>query len=376
MLRSWERVLLREGDLGTWLTSVRSGSPTTVFTDDVDDTQGMLEELMTSEREPARVVTLNWQMVPPLGNELDLLVNALAEAALQLYPHLYGFTQSPGERWVEAEVETAAHEITRRVPGVHGTACREVLKACRKRKRPLVRGSSNTEQVRQLALAIEPHRLAILIAVKDAAVHAASLRALAQGVEWLANTTRARVILVLPKVLHGAPELDHVTYAGCVFSPPTDAANVEVIAPKPVAEKAIAKGKGPKRQLSEPNVTVSPVLGQPHPRSEAEKELYDRICADAELCRFFAFNQHVETRFDSRPRVDLLSLQHKLVIEIDGDDHRGLLKWTNDRKRDVELFLSGYRVMRFATSSVVENTELVLNRIRDAVALLQGQENM
>lgn len=375
MLTGWERVLLQESDLGSWLRSVRGGSPTSVFTDHVDDTQGMLEELMTSEREPARVVTVSWIQVPLLGNELELLSNALAEATLQLYPHLYGVTQSPGERWAEADVETAAHEITRRVPGVHGPACREILRACRKRKRPTARGSSNTDQVRQLALAIEPQRLAISIAVKDTNVPAASLRALAQGTEWLATTTRARVVLVLPKALYGAPELDHVTYSACLFSAPGDAAS-EFLAPKQTIEKPLARSQGAKRLLSEPNVTVSPVLGKPHPRSEAEKELYERICADAELCQLFAFNQRVETRFESTPTVDLISFQHKLVIEIDGDDHRQLWKWAADRKRDVELFLSGYRVMRFTTWSLLENMDLVLSRIRDAVTLLQGQENI
>jgi len=376
MLGRWECVLLQEDDLGRWLRDVRGGSPTSVFTDDVDDTQGMLEELMSSEREPARVVSVSWQRVPLLGNELELLVSALAEATLQLYPHLYGVSHSPSERWLEADVESAAHEITRRVPHVLGTACREILKACRKRKRPVVRGSSNTEQVRQLALAIEPRRLAISIAVKDTNVPTASLRALAQGTEWLASTTQARVVLVMPKALHGAPELDHVTYSACLFSPPGTATGSGVPVPQPATEQPIAKGKGAQRKLSEPSVTVSPVLGKPHPRSEVEQELYDRICADVELCRLFAFNQQVETRFDSRPRVDLISRQHKLVIEIDGDDHRRPWKWANDRKRDVELFLSGYRVMRFATSSLVENMDLVLSRVRDAIALLREQENV
>jgi len=375
MLRGSGSVLLHEDNLGHWLKSVRGGSPTSVFTEDVEDTQGMLEELMTSEREPARVVTVSWLQVPLLGNELELLVNALAEATLQLYPHLYGVTQSPSERWVEADVETAAHEVTRRVAGVVGTACREILKACRKRKRPIIRRLSNTEHVRQLALAIEPHRLAILIAVKDTEVRAASLRALAQGAEWLAGATRARVVLVLPKALYGATELDHVTYAACLFSAPRVDA-LDAVEQKPAAVTPLPKSKAPKRQVTEPNVTVSPVLGKPHPRSEAEKVLYDRICADPQLREFFAFNQRVETRFESMPTVDLLSLRHKLVIEIDGDDHRRLLKWANDRKRDVELFLSGYRVMRFTTWNLLENMDLVLSRIRDAVRLLQEQENI
>jgi very-short-patch-repair endonuclease len=63
------------------------------------------------------------------------------------------------------------------------------------------------------------------------------------------------------------------------------------------------------------------------------------------------------------------------VIEIDGDDHRRLFTWTNDRKRDIELFLSGYHVMRFASSTLADNTDRVLNQIRKALELLDTQES-
>lgn len=368
----------REEDLGSWLDQVEGGRPASVFTDDVDDTSFALEALLTSEQEPTRVVTLRWERVPALSNELGLLVNALAEATLGLYPELYGTTYASSERWPEAELETAVHEIRRRVPQVLGTACRQILEACRLAQAPIVRKLSNTEQVHQLALAIEPHRLVILIVVRDAAVHSVGLRALAQGAEWLATNTRARVVLILPRPLHNASELDHVTYTACIFTP---------VPPPPGCDDGSARvlqieSKQPKPQRSSPleprstppaNVSVSPSIGKPHPRSEVERVLFERICTDQQLSPLFSYNIHVPTRYGSSPRVDLLCSQHKLVIEIDGDEHRGIFTWTNDRKRDVELLLSGYRVMRFASSTLVENTEQVLSRIRDAVDLLEGK---
>jgi very-short-patch-repair endonuclease len=171
--------------------------------------------------------------------------------------------------------------------------------------------------------------------------------------------------------------LDHVTYTACLFTPSPLPPEYKSIAPALPVERneaqAAQRATGDQHSTPPANVTVSPSIGKPHPRSEVEKALYDRICADAQLSPLFCYNIHVLTRYGSNPRVDLLCEQHKLVIEIDGDEHRGIFSWTNDRKRDVDLLLSGYRVMRFASSTLVEHTELVLSRIRDAVELFEQQ---
>ncbi|HEY0466188.1 MAG TPA: DUF559 domain-containing protein, partial [Polyangiaceae bacterium] len=340
--------MLRADDLDQWLGRVEPGRPASVFTDDVEDTRNALQQLAESETEPARVVTLSWQRVPALGNELGLLVTALAKATLELYPSLYGLTQTTRERWTESDLETAAHEITRRIPPVLGTACRQILAACHQGRAPSINKLSNSEQVHQLALAVQPDRLILLIAVHDAEASKVSLRALAQGAEWLATNTRSRVVLVLPTALSNERELDHVTFTACLFSSPVEP---EVAAPLPLPLEAPTKAK--KSNPPDAVVSVSPVLGRPHPGSEAEQLLCDQICRDAELEPLFRFNWPVKTNYDTSPVVDLLWEAGRLVVEIDGQEHCVLGQFIRDRRRDFELFMSGYRVIRFTRFKVL-----------------------
>jgi len=361
--------LLRADDLDQWLDRVEPGRPASVFTDDVADTHHALQQIAESETDPARVVTLSWQRVPALGNELGLLVTALAKATLELYPSLYGLMQTARERWKESDLETAAHQITRRIPPVLGTACRQILAACHEGRVPSIKKLSNSEQVRQLALAIQPDRLVLLIAVHDAEASATSLRALAQGAEWLASNTRSRVVLVLPTALSTAKELDHVTYTACLFSAP-----VETPIPAAPALAPEVPTKATKSNPTDAVVSVSPVQGRPHPGSEAEQLLCEHICSDAELAPLFYFNWPVKTRYDTSPIVDLLWEAGRLVVEIDGQDHCGLGKFIRDRRRDFELFMSGYQVIRFTRFKVLESPDQVLNDLRDAVRYLGTPE--
>ncbi|MEI9947726.1 MAG: DUF559 domain-containing protein [Pseudomonadota bacterium] len=361
--------MLRADDLDLWLDSVEPGRPASVFTDDVADTHRALQQIAESETEPARVVTLTWQRVPALGNELGLLVTALAKATLELYPSLYGLTQTTRERWTESDLETAAHEITRRIPPVLGTACRQILAACQQGHAPSIKKLSNSEQVHQLALAIQPDRLILLIAVHDAEASKVSLRALAQGAEWLATNTRSRVVLVLPTALSNQSELDHVTYTACLFSSPVEP---EVAVPLPLSPEVPTKAM--KGNLTDALVSVSPVPGRPHPGSEAEQLLCHQICSDAELAPLFRFNWPVKTRYNTSPIVDLLWDAGRLVVEIDGTDHCVLGQFIRDRRRDFELVMSGYRVIRFTRFKVLESPDQVLNDLRDAVRYLGTPE--
>jgi len=369
MVLGSERLVLRADDLEQWLDKVEPGRPASVFTDDVADTQHALQQVIESQAQLARVVTLSWQRVPALGNELGLLVTALAKATLELYPSLYGLTQTTHARWPESDLEVAAHEITRRIPSVLGTGCRQILAACRQGQVPNIKKLSNSDQVRQLALAIQPDRLILLIAVHDAEASKASLRALAQGAEWLATNTRSRVVLVLPTALSKKNELDHVTYTACMCSAPVEP---ETAGSLPLTPEVPAKSKN--STATEAVVSVSPVLGRPHPGSEAEQILYDQICGDAELAPLFRFNWQVKTDYHTSPIVDLLWEAGHLVVEIDGKEHCVLGQYIRDRRRDFELLMSGYRVIRFTRFKVLESPDQVLNDLRDAVRYLGKPE--
>jgi very-short-patch-repair endonuclease len=108
---------------------------------------------------------------------------------------------------------------------------------------------------------------------------------------------------------------------------------------------------------------------------DAEQQLHARIIADAELGPLFRFNQIIKTKHGTTPRVDVVWLDGKLVIEIDGHrDHARAGKFCYDRERDYQLLLSGYRVMRVPEMFVLMDAQLTLERIRSAVRYLR-QEN-
>ncbi len=106
----------------------------------------------------------------------------------------------------------------------------------------------------------------------------------------------------------------------------------------------------------------------------AEQLLCDHICSDAELAPLFRFNWRVKTRYDTSPIVDLLWEAGRLVVEIDGKDHCGLGQFIRDRRRDFELLMSGYQVIRFTRFKVLESPDQVLNDLRDAVRYLGTPE--
>jgi len=369
-----------EVDLGHWLAKLDAGRAACVFSPDVSDTLSVLGRAATSERQPLRVVSMTWQAVPPLANELGLLVSALARATLDFFPALYGFEQEgePG-RWSKSVVEQEAHAITRGVPDVDGLACRRILSACHRGDVPSLGKLQRAEQARQFALAIDPKRLLVLVAVLEAPASDEALRSLAQGTEWLAGNTKSRVALVLPSKLAGHTELDHVTYGACLYAdeafgvPVGDTRN-PTTAYRPNAVEDSASSSITPGVPEEPVIAVSPIVGKPAKHSEAEQALHARLTSDAKLRSLFAYNQCVETRAGTTPRVDLVWEGGKLVIEVDGEDHRRHQQFTSDRHRDYELFISGYSVIRFTHSRVIEQTDWVVERIREAVRFVSERD--
>ncbi len=65
--------------------------------------------------------------------------------------------------------------------------------------------------------------------------------------------------------------------------------------------------------------------------------------------------------------VDLVCLEKKLVIEVDGFSHR--LTRSQDERRDSELMRRGYRVLRFWNEEVERDLISVLHLIESALNL-------
>ena len=62
--------------------------------------------------------------------------------------------------------------------------------------------------------------------------------------------------------------------------------------------------------------------------------------------------------------VDFVSMEHKLIIELDGGQHSEQAAY--DAERTVFLNREGYRVLRFWNHEVLQQTEAVLAKIAEA----------
>jgi very-short-patch-repair endonuclease len=65
--------------------------------------------------------------------------------------------------------------------------------------------------------------------------------------------------------------------------------------------------------------------------------------------------------------VDFASVEHRLVVELDGGQHADSLA---DARRDAFLAREGWRVLRFWNNDVMQNREGVLERILEVAALI------
>jgi very-short-patch-repair endonuclease len=122
-----------------------------------------------------------------------------------------------------------------------------------------------------------------------------------------------------------------------------------------------------------PSGTVSVVdwsVGQPHHFSNSEHRLATAIGEDAELRALFAFNRTLRTNSGTTAKVDLLWLEGRLAIEVDGFELHGTeTAFRSDRQRDFELIAAGYTVLRLTDDEIFQDVARVLEKIRTLVRL-------
>ncbi|QSB16747.1 DUF559 domain-containing protein [Natronosporangium hydrolyticum] len=132
----------------------------------------------------------------------------------------------------------------------------------------------------------------------------------------------------------------------------------EAVVAQPVGNASAKVGRPRPRSL----------VGKPHPTSRAEVAL-ETALAGRSWAAGRAWNQTVRPGPLINPvRVDLLWQRERCIVEIDGDDHRTVGKYTEDRTRDVMLQLNGYAVLRFTNSQVLDDIESVLAILQQFLA--------
>ncbi|GAA1771575.1 hypothetical protein GCM10009681_48780 [Luedemannella helvata] len=284
----------------------------------------------------------------PLGDQVSVLLSELDRAATSLFPAwLPGADRlaGPQGRGVAA-VRALAADLA-----AHGADFGPFLadlaeRSLRRRPGGGSRFPSEvraTGLVRAIARAYDRPTAALLIDVPDG-LSAADEQALVAAAEWLADHGRLSVWLA------GAPlrAVDRVR-------------TVSVTLPAHVADLPVDRVRKP----AKPALLYPAISGVPHPNSAAERRLADALdrCAWATGRRW----NYTYTRGPlSLPyRLDLYWPDEGLVIEVDGDEHRGRTKFEADRRRDAQLALDGLRVVRFTNDRIATELSTVLFEIEN-----------
>lgn len=141
---------------------------------------------------------------------------------------------------------------------------------------------------------------------------------------------------------------------------------------EPTADVPVVSAGGPAQPVvppptdaadAGPILTYPPLSGVPRPDSPAERAL-ERALARHEWARGRRWNHTFEWHVLGRPyRLDLFWPTEGLVVELDGRDHRGSLKFADDRRRDAQLQVLGHDVLRFTNEQVLSEITIVLLRI-------------
>lgn len=300
-----------------------------------------------------RLVSMTFDRLPDVRSLIEDAIEHLAEVALSLFPDWYGDAIS----FAQVESSTFAFEsrfieLLSRSDPLRGAVSLTWLKAsrklCRSGKPPVPREFPSSVRANQLALAIDPAPLLIALLLRDDAPPAGALLGLARTAEWLASETRARVLVVVPESLSTSTELDSINFGAVAWSRKQEEAESQ------------------RRKRVE--VTVSPIIGRPHPLSRGEQLLARRLTDDATLAGLFQFNIRVKTRHENQYLVDLVWTEGRVVVEVDGYEfHSDRHAFSLDRRRDYELTVSGYLVLRLPHDEVIEDVGLAVEKIRDVV---------
>lgn len=134
-----------------------------------------------------------------------------------------------------------------------------------------------------------------------------------------------------------------------------------------------APGRFPKDELRTSVVEYDPVELA---RSSAERELYHHLERRTKTRGLFSLNGCIAARSEGADvEIDFLCDRLKLAVEVDGYHHfRDATAYRRDRRKDAELQLRGYVVVRVLAEDVSEQLEHVLETIDKVVDELQERE--
>ncbi|MCJ2139585.1 endonuclease domain-containing protein [Methylobacterium sp. E-066] len=255
---------------------------------------------------------------------IDRLLDDLAELALGRWPHWHGrdasLTPVTADPWLKAASKRARLGLV-----------------------PRFRRMGRALELLRLSRAIDPAGVVLIWEVDPAS--ATRARPAIEALEWCTQHGAAVVATLAVPPIETAP-YDRVLYGAYELAHPESTAAERFIAP----------------------------VGA-HPASAIERRVADALAQDADLRDLFVCNAPVPVgAWGARPRVDLLCRKHRVVVELDGPEHRAEPKFGNDRHRDYELLTAGYLVLRLTNDQVAADLPLAIEKIRAVVRLRRGSQ--
>jgi very-short-patch-repair endonuclease len=120
-------------------------------------------------------------------------------------------------------------------------------------------------------------------------------------------------------------------------------------------------------------ISYPPLAGVPRKDSPAECAL-ERALSKHEWAQGRSWNHTFERNLLAKTyRLDLFWAAERLIIEVDGADHRERLKFADDHNRDVRLHLLEYVVLRFTNEQVLADVGTVLFHIKQLLSTRRAE---
>jgi hypothetical protein len=302
------------------------------------------------EPEPAGRRALLARVTSDTSSEriVEGILDIFAEASRSLWPTWHNDIVFPlrDDALGRHALDIAAREAAKGIPGVSRSWLESAARLALAGRSPRVRAASAAIELGQLALTINRYGL-VLVADVETPPDGADAAAWVHALEWVAAHLNGAVVALVAKLPPSTPPFDRILYGA----------------------RAVASPREIEERIAAPSAWIAPWRGAPHPGSVAEQRLAAALAADPELAPLFVFNQFIETARGSRPRVDLVWNEGRLVVEIDGYAlHGNRLAFAQDRHRDFELALSGYVVLRLTNDEIAEDMAKAVHKIREIAA--------
>ncbi len=292
------------------------------------------------------VATYRPSSAPSVAAVLGEALAALEETALRLYP-----AWLPGAEHIRSAAgagAAAARALARDRFGVSGVFAGDLAVRALLHQPPAAAAIPAEVRAAGLArvLAATYRRSAAALVIEvPAALSDAGQQTLIGAAEWLADHAPLGVWLV------GEP------------LPADRLMSVRVTVPEAIA-RLEREAPSVAHEPDLPVLTVPSVAGVPNGASVTETALEAALRQHPWACGRVWHQRYQPTPLDLLRYLDVLWPSEKLVVEADGDEHRGRLKWADDRLRDNMLQRHGYQVLRFPNERIATDLAGVLNDIR------------